>query len=92
LSSEVTRSILTGLSGRQDPGPQIGVERKPNTKDLVDFCRLTECLDNIHFQSTGLISADVPHPIADIYRLYIGLMFSRKPVVTGLSGCSPSGR
>jgi trimethylamine--corrinoid protein Co-methyltransferase len=62
---------------------KTGEERKPVTKDLVDYCRLTECLDNIHFQSTGLISSDVPHPIADIYRLYAGLIFSRKPVVTG---------
>ncbi len=62
---------------------KMGEERKPETRDLVAFCRLTECLDNIHFQSTGLISSDVPHPIADIYRLYVGLVYSRKPVVTG---------
>jgi len=62
---------------------KTGEERKPETRDLVDFCRLTDCLDNIHFQSTGLISSDVPHPVADIYRLYIGLLYSRKPVVTG---------
>jgi len=62
---------------------KMGEERKPETRDLVAFCRLTECLDNIHFQSTGLISSDVPHPIADIYRLFIGLVYSRKPVVTG---------
>ncbi len=58
-------------------------QRKPETRDLVAFCRLTECLDNIHFQSTSLISFDVPDPIADIYRLYIGLIYSRKPIVTG---------
>jgi trimethylamine--corrinoid protein Co-methyltransferase len=58
-------------------------QRKPETNDLVAFCRLTECLDNIHFQSTSLISFDVPSPIADIYRLYIGLLYSRKPIVTG---------
>ena len=62
---------------------KTGLQRKPETKDLVEFIRLTECLDNIHFQSTGLISSDVPHPVADIYRLYIGLIYSRKPVVTG---------
>jgi trimethylamine--corrinoid protein Co-methyltransferase len=62
---------------------KTGGERKPETKDLVDHSRLTECLGNIHFQSTGLISSDVPHPIADIYRLYIGLIYSRKPIVTG---------
>lgn len=63
--------------------PKTGEQRKPDTADLVRFYRLTDNLDNIHFQSTGLISADVPHPIADIYRLYIGLLYSNKPFVTG---------
>jgi len=62
---------------------QAGEERRADTADLVRFCRLTECLDNIHFQSTGIISADVPEIIADSYRLFIGLQFCSKPVVTG---------
>ncbi len=62
---------------------KTGEQRKPDTADLVRFARLTECLENIHFQSTGLISSDVPHAIADIYRLYLGLIYSNKPIVTG---------
>ena len=62
---------------------KTGEQRKPDTADLVRFIRLTESLENLHFQSTGLISSDVPHPIADIYRLYLGLLYSGKPVVTG---------
>lgn len=58
-------------------------ERKAVTEDLVKFVRLTECLEHIYFQSTGLISSDVPDIISDSYRLYIGLLFSSKPVVTG---------
>jgi trimethylamine:corrinoid methyltransferase-like protein len=58
-------------------------QRKPETKDLVAFSRLTDCLDNIHFQSTSLVSFDVPNSIADIYRLYLCLLYSRKPIVTG---------
>jgi len=58
-------------------------ERRANTKDLVRFVRLTECLEHIHFQSTGLISSDVPDIISDSYRLFISLQFSSKPVVTG---------
>lgn len=58
-------------------------QRKPITKDLVEFIRLTDCLDHIHFQSTGLVSGDVPEILADSYRLYIGLLYSSKPVVTG---------
>lgn len=62
---------------------QTQKERKADTKDLVKFIRLTESLGNIQFQSTGLISSDVPDIISDSYRLFIGLQFSTKPIVTG---------
>jgi trimethylamine--corrinoid protein Co-methyltransferase len=58
-------------------------ERRAATRDLIDFYRLVETLEHIHFQSTGLISADVPAAIADCYRLYLGLIYASKPVVTG---------
>lgn len=58
-------------------------ERKAITEDLIRFTHLTDCLEHIHFQSTGIISADVTENVADTYRLYIGLLFSRKPIVTG---------
>ncbi len=53
------------------------------SRDLVEFVKLTDCLENIHFQSTGLVSGDVPETISDSYRLYIGLQYSSKPIVTG---------
>ena len=58
-------------------------QRKAATKDLIEFVQLTDCLEHIHFQSTGLISGDVPDIISDSYRLYIGLQYSSKPIVTG---------
>jgi len=58
-------------------------QRKPVTRDLIDFSRLTHFLDNIAAQSTGLISSDVPQEIGDRYRLFIALQNSSKPVVTG---------
>ncbi len=58
-------------------------QRKATTKDLVRFAKITDKLDNIDFQSTGIISSDVPEFIGDSYRLYIGLQYSEKPVVTG---------
>jgi len=62
---------------------QTGAERKPHTQDLINFSHLTEFLDNIHFQSTGIISGDIPEIISDSYRLYIGLNYCTKPIVTG---------
>lgn len=58
-------------------------QRKAKTEDLVNFARVTEVLANISFQSTGLISQDVPEVISDAYRMYIGLLYSTKPMVTG---------
>ncbi len=63
--------------------PKSNTLRLPVTADLVRFSRLTDLLPNLAFQSTGLISSDVPQPIADSYRLFICLQFSSKPVVTG---------
>jgi len=63
--------------------PESNQARKPDTGDLVRFVRLTDSLSHLHFQSTGLVSGDVPEPLADAYRLYIGLLQSPKPVVTG---------
>ena len=57
--------------------------RKAVTEDVVKFVRLTECMENINFQSTGIISSDVPEIISDSYRMFLGLQFSTKPVVTG---------
>ncbi|MGQ9672455.1 MAG: trimethylamine methyltransferase family protein [Candidatus Aminicenantales bacterium] len=58
-------------------------QRKAVTQDLARFSRLTDLLPHLHFQSTGLISSDVPDEMADVYRLYICLLFSSKPIVTG---------
>ncbi len=58
-------------------------ERKATTADVIDFYKLVETLDHLHFQSTGLIASDVPAPLADCFRLYLGLCLSEKPFVTG---------
>jgi trimethylamine--corrinoid protein Co-methyltransferase len=59
-------------------------ERKAVTADLVHFSHLVQRLEHFHFQSTGLISSDVPESVADCYRLFIALQHCSKPVVTGL--------
>ena len=58
-------------------------QKKALTEDLIRFTRLTDCLEYIHFQSTAIISGDVSGIISDCYRLFIGLQFSEKPIVTG---------
>jgi trimethylamine--corrinoid protein Co-methyltransferase len=59
------------------------VQRNGTTADLVQFVRLTDCLEHLHFQSTGIISSDIEGIISDSYRMYVGLQYSSKPIVTG---------
>ncbi|MFH0988655.1 MAG: trimethylamine methyltransferase family protein [bacterium] len=63
---------------------QTQSERKASTHDLIRFSRLIQQLEHFHFQSTGLISSDVPEQISDCYRLYLALQHCSKPIVTGL--------
>ena len=61
----------------------LGKARTPVTSDVVAFSRLTDALPNYAAQSTGVIPGDVPEGLADRYRVYIGLLSSQKPLVTG---------
>jgi len=60
-----------------------GSERRAATADVAALYKLVETLEHLHFQSTGLIASDVPSPVADAFRLYLGLRLSEKPFVTG---------
>ncbi|MFQ6013891.1 MAG: trimethylamine methyltransferase family protein [Anaerolineae bacterium] len=63
--------------------PEKGVVRKPVTADFVKFIKLTEGVEQMDAQSTAMVCSDVPQAVADCYRLYLVLRYSRKPVVTG---------
>lgn len=60
-----------------------GRARTPVTSDLVGFATLIDALPNYAAQSTGVVPGDVPEDIADRYRVYVGLQYSAKPIVTG---------
>jgi trimethylamine--corrinoid protein Co-methyltransferase len=57
--------------------------RKPVTADYIDFVKVADQLDHIASTSTALIPADVPEKISDSYRLFLSLLYGKKPVVTG---------
>ena len=52
-------------------------------EDLKNISILTDALENYGFQSTALSPSDVPTSICDVYRVYILLKNSPKPVLTG---------
>jgi len=57
--------------------------RNPVTTDYVNFVKVAEQLEHIASTSTALIPADVPERISDSYRLFLSLLYGKKPVVTG---------
>lgn len=57
--------------------------RAPTTADYVRYVKLVAQLDNIASQSTAMVPSDVHQNISDSYRLFLGLMYGEKPVVTG---------
>ena len=63
-------------------GPD-NIFRKPLTEDYINYIKVISQLDAIAAQSTAFIPDDVPGKIADSYRLFLSLLYSEKPVVTG---------
>jgi trimethylamine:corrinoid methyltransferase-like protein len=83
-----------GDSVQFDPGStavtvldsQTGEQRPGNTADYVKFVKLVEALPQYDAQSTAFICRDVTEGIGDLYRLYLALLYMRKPIITGAFG------
>lgn len=57
--------------------------RPPLTRDFVQYARLADHLGAFDALATAFIPEDVPPEMSDLYRLYLCLRCSDKPVVTG---------
>ena len=57
--------------------------RPSESCDLVRLVRLTEMLPQYAAQSTAVVCSDVPSQVGDLYRLFLVLWYSDKPVITG---------
>ena len=57
--------------------------RVPVTADCENFVRLAEMLPQIDAVATSIVCGDVPEGMSDWYRLYLLLLYARKPIVTG---------
>jgi trimethylamine--corrinoid protein Co-methyltransferase len=62
---------------------QAKESRTPVTADCEDFVRLAEQLPQIDAVATSIVCGDVPKVMQDWYRLYLLLLYARKPIVTG---------
>ncbi|MFL7839295.1 MAG: trimethylamine methyltransferase family protein [Candidatus Promineifilaceae bacterium] len=65
--------------------------RPATTQDLIDVVKITDQLGQYDAQSTSLVCSEVPKDIGDLYRLYLVLLFSDKPVVTGSFSAQTTG-
>jgi trimethylamine--corrinoid protein Co-methyltransferase len=72
-----------GSSGVQVLDPDTLEHRPSQSVDLVRLIRVTEMLPQYAAQSTAVVCNDVPKDIGDLYRLFLVLMYSDKPIVTG---------
>jgi trimethylamine--corrinoid protein Co-methyltransferase len=57
--------------------------RRATTADYIRYVKIVDQLEHIASQSTAMVPSDVHEKISDSYRLYLSLIFCRKPVVTG---------
>lgn len=68
--------------------PKTLQARPSLTSDLEKIVQVTEMLPQFSAQSTAVVCNDAPADIGDLYRLYVVLQNSNKPIVTGfILGC-----
>lgn len=72
-----------GSSGLNILDPETLEHRPAQTPDLVKLIKVAEMLPQYAAQSTAVVCSEVPTGIGDLYRLYLVLLYSNKPVVTG---------
>ncbi len=72
-----------GSSGVHVLDPETLEHRPSQTADLIRLVKVAENLPQYAAQSTAVVCGDVPEAIGDLYRLYLVLLHSTKPVVTG---------
>jgi trimethylamine--corrinoid protein Co-methyltransferase len=72
-----------GSSGVHILDPETGEHKSSETKDLARVVKVTEMLSQYDAQSTAIVCNEIPKEIGDLWRLYVVLMLSEKPIVTG---------
>jgi trimethylamine---corrinoid protein Co-methyltransferase len=72
-----------GSSGVHILDPETLEHKVSSGSDLVRVVKVAEMLPQYAAQSTAIVCNDVPKAIGDFYRLFIVLLFSQKPIVTG---------
>jgi trimethylamine--corrinoid protein Co-methyltransferase len=72
-----------GSSGIAMLNPETLEHETTETAHLIRLLKVAEQISQYDAQSTAVICHDVPKDIQDSYRLYLALLYSKKPIVTG---------
>ena len=72
-----------GSSGVAILIPETLEHKTSETEDLIRIIKVAESLPQYDAQSTAIVCHDVPKELHDLYRLYLVMLFSKKPIVTG---------
>jgi len=72
-----------GSSGVHMLDPDTLEHYPSQSDDLVRLVKVAEMLPQYDAQSTAVVCNEVPKAIGDLYRLYLVLLHSKKPIVTG---------
>lgn len=72
-----------GSSGISILIPETLEHKTAESEDLIRIIKVAEALPQYDAQSTAIVCHDVPKDLHDLYRLYLVLLFSKKPIVTG---------
>jgi len=63
--------------------PETLEHKTSQAADLVRLAQVAEMLPQYAAQSTAVVCNDVPKEIGDLYRLFLVLLYSDKPIITG---------
>lgn len=72
-----------GSSGITMLDPDTLEHKDAQTRDLIRLLKVTEQIPQYDAQSTAVVCTEVKKDIQDLYRLYLVLLYSKKPIVTG---------
>ena len=72
-----------GSSGVNILDPETLEHRPATTPDFIKVVKVADSLPQYAAQSTSVVCSEIPKEIGDLYRLYLVLLHSKKPVVTG---------
>lgn len=75
--------FVPGSSALRVLDHRTGGTRDATSDDFVEYVRLADGLPNISYLSTAFSTGDVPAGVSDAWRLYMCLVNSEKPVVSG---------